>query len=353
MVNEENLSYAIIGRNLSAISALEHLLKKGSLSSQFHWFQTPQDREEAAQKRWLYSPVGQRFRENDGLDDSEMMIFLDSKTRYPLSTFLRLKDLHPALLKKIFAVALWNDHSPNPWRAPGEPNPYWTARDPISISAQQNWAPALVPLHKALSIYESQFQASGVRVSPSDKVVLSLKAPEGNGPHTLVHNAPYEVTRVNRILSFDADFTQFQPLGRWRSTIALVKRASVAAIPKFSLYLDPKLSRDFWNYGLLKTGALKRVLKVQEDSQHCWLQIENLEVIGEGEISTDARPDAFLWNLCPYLELETPHFKSFSNNESVVFDSIGALQEKFMSGAHRVFLGPLLRPDELRVDGIQ
>lgn len=353
MVNEENLSYAIIGRNLSAVSALEHLLKKSSLNSQFYWFQTANDREDASKKRWLYSPVGQRFRENDSLDDSEMMIFLDSKTRFPLSSFLRLKDFHPALLKKVFAVALWNDHSPNPWRAPGEPDPLWTDRNPISVDAQKNWAPALLPLHKTLSIYESQFQASGIRVSPHDKVVLSLKAPEGTRTHTLVHNAPHEVTRVDRILCFDSEFSQFRPLGRWRSTIALIKRASVAALPKFSIYLDPQISRDFWSYGLLKSGALKRVFKVKEDAQHCWLQIENLEVVGEGEIPNSPRPDSFLWSLCPYLESEAPQFSSFSNNESVVFDTLGSLQEKFMVGASRNFLGPLLRSEDLRVDGIQ
>lgn len=350
---EERVKIGVLGKNLSAALALEKLLQKNSSSSELHWFQYAYDKEERSKNRWFYSPGGQSFEGHLALNEQDVAIFLDGKMRLSLNAFLNLKDRHPSLIQKIYGAAFWNDLSPSPWKQLGEPDPFWTEKTSVGWRLRESWRPALIPLHHSLLLYEEKFRSAGVQVSPADKVVLTLKEAEEKNLHTLVHNAPYEVSHVNKICCFDSDFQTKRPAASWKTHVFRTRRSAVTALPTFSIYLDASHGHSFWQYGLLESGAIRRVLKLPDTQDHCWLQIESLEFAHTPEAGRlRPRLDSFLWNLCPFLQEEDIRFQNIHNTEATLFEDLEPLAEKIRPGAVRFYLGSHGRNEDLRLDGI-
>jgi hypothetical protein len=206
---------SVVGRNVSAALMTLELSQRLAAGSQLSWHFTQQDQKWLASQEsashWVFHPSALSQSKNPSISAkslslSQVPFYFEGHKRFNVNAanpIPRAPVLEP-ILKRIVAIALWNDFTPDLWkRAKGGfsiPDSSWTKKNSWSQDVWKNWKPILYHRPTMLFSLSQNLREEGVQVSKNEKGVLGIQVGTFRHEHRAVMNVPFEAEAFDKML---------------------------------------------------------------------------------------------------------------------------------------------------------
>lgn len=329
MAQKTALEIAVVGRNVSGALVARALCERLP-SCPVTWYPTASE-SQAPVLPSLWIPTTSEFRAELGeacpAVRARPWIFLNGARRVSAKDFVAgHSDLaaivHPAVRRKLVALAFFGDASPGLWSSRGEPDAGWVDKAPESFARgeipEDMW---LLRRDDVLAYLESSLREAGAQVAPLGCGVFGLE-PRATEGHRLVHNAPFGTNRHDRVIWVQPTeeikeegarrpglkAPRSVPRVQWEIYVTELPARAVVGLPPLSAWLLPEFSEEFLETGHLPSGALNLVLcRIDSETSRAWLQVHRL--VWPGSPPRETFSPAFLHRLCPRLVEAPPLFE--------------------------------------------